>query len=389
MTDMSGFAGAAETNDIVRQMVEGAPPQAPAAPAAPAQSQQWPAGPVVWPTGPASTQIPDPSIPPPAGMPTAPVAPLIQPPAPPAAPPVAPDPYVAPTAPAPPAGPALVTLPDGSTIDVDTLRQIASVGGERLQQLATLDHAFRARPDVQRAVEDAVNRGGLFPSPTPPAPQAAPAPGFPVVPGYPPAPPAAFAPPAAPALPAPGAPTGYPLAPPRTPALPAGVDLEDPTVQWVAQQRAEMQAQIDQQRVVLAQNQQQQLASGVARARHDVAQKYPNLSFDDWARAETYASQMGFAVGRFNTGGDYYEAARFALETAVETMPDPSIRARLSSRPMNDAQIQHRQQQLAAVAGTGAAAPRQDAPQVMAMSPDQRIQGMARELEAYAQGQQA
>jgi hypothetical protein len=389
MTDFSGFADAAATNDIVRQMVEGTPPQAPPIPpAAPGQNQQWPQGPAAWPTGPSSTQIPDPTIPPPAGMPPGPlpVQPLVAPPPAAQPPPLAPDPYQPPAGgPLPPTGPQLVQLPDGSTIDVETLRQIASVGGDRLQQLSVLDHAFRSRPDVQRAVEDAVNRAGMFPSVAQPPPAPA---GYP--PQYQPPTPPAFQPPALP--PAPGAPTGYPPLPTRAPTLPqlpAGVDMEDPTVQFVLAQRAEIQQQLDAQRAMQAQQTQSQLSSGVARARHDVGQKYPNLSFDDWGKAEAYASQMGFAVGRFQTSGDYYEAARFALETAVETMPDPAIRARLSSRPMNDAQINQRQAQLAAVAGTGATAPRQDAPQVMTMTPDQRIQGMARELEAYAQGQPA
>ena len=248
--------------------------------------------------------------------------------------------------------------------------RILDVGADRLQELAVLDHAFRTRPDVHQAVTDAMNRGGLLPGmgapPAPPLPPAA------LPPSIPPAgvaPPAPWAPPPAAGIP-----------------LPTDVDPEDPTVRWVISQREELRGLIGQQQQQLAQAQAASLNSAISRARHDASRKYPNLTFDDWARLEAYGTQMGFATGHYGRNGDFYEAARFALETAAETIPDQAIRSRLSSRPATTATDAQRQAALTALAGTGAPSPRTDTTQVTTMNREQRVQGMARELEAYAQG---
>jgi hypothetical protein len=254
----------------------------------------------------------------------------------------------------------MVQLPDGSVIST-----------ARLQELATIDQAFRQDPRIAGAVREAVERNGIAAVAPPPQPAVPPIPGY-TPQGYTPAP--AVAP--QPVVPA----ASFPPV-----QLPPDVDPDDPTVRWIVQQQQAQSQQLAQREQAiqqqLAAQQQRSASAGIQEARAKIAQTYPHLTFDDIASAEAQASARGLGY-HFTSmyGEDYGRAFYEAIETAAVAMPElrPKILApapAASVTPIRGAQGE-RAKKLTALAGSGGTAPRTE-PAPQKLSREQKVEGMA------------
>jgi hypothetical protein len=241
---------------------------------------------------------------------------------------------------------AEVELPDGSHLTV-----------RRLRELAQIDNVFQTSPDIQRRVMEAIqpvpaSQGEREPQ---------------------------------------GATTAL-SAPPAAVTPPPEFDLEDPAIKylWTAQQQqqaefARLQQVIDQQQRTAQFQQQQYAQSGMAAARHNIATRY-GLNPDEVAAIEQKAARVVNLEGLLaDHGGSIEQAGVAAMETAIAL--DPQLRSRLSKTADTPADKQ-RKTRLSSLAGTSGGAPRIE-PAPTPMTPQQRQEAMAAELDRAATGQQA
>ena len=283
--------------------------------------------------------------------------------------------------PAPPAGtpeptpPGMLALPDGTVIAL-----------ERLESLAQLDHQFQASPETERAVREVIGRRGMFgPGPGTPAP---PPPGWTPPVAAPPAP-APWQPVSPPAPAGPYSPYPAPPPPPSPYATPSQLDQSDPVVAWVqaqtaalASQQAQMQQILSAQQAQYQTTQDQAAASGLERARADMRQRYPTLSFDELAQVEATAANRGYGMAFMNRYGDAHRAALEAMEVAGLQMPE--LRSKMLAPAPTNAGDTARRQALSALAGGGGAAPRNE-PVPRTMTEPERRAAMAEEIARMTQ----
>lgn len=242
-----------------------------------------------------------------------------------------------------------VELPDGSKIPLG-----------RLRELAQLDATFKSSPDIQRRVIEAVR-----PQPdlaqrrveTQPEPEAV-------------------------SPPVPSAPVAV------TP--PPDLDLDDPIGRFVWTQHQAQQAElarigqlIEQQNQYQQQSARQQAEVGLQAARNNVAQRF-GLNPDELAQVEQTAGRVANLQGLLTEeGGSYERAAVRAMETAIAS--DPQLRSRLITPPPESATDRTRRQNLTALAGSSASAPRTEP--TKPLGKEERVAAMAAEIRNAAQGQ--